>query len=183
MKEFSTRLFNRKLIYLPISNNDKVTAIFVSAKPTMLIESTQRVHVNIGESIELRCVATGYPKVSFEWLFTYNYEQIRLKASEQKSMFKVSRTQFQHFKGKELSTSVLKIDNVNQRHWGKYKCLAENSNGYDDVRFLVEGYSKLFFLQCVHKKRNMSYEVICKSSTACLSNSFLLSGKINNVLC
>ena len=104
---------------------------------------TTRFHVNIGDSIELRCIAMGYPEVTFEWLFTYKNEQINLKSSQRKGdMFLVSRKRVQYHDGKSLSTSVLRINNVEQKHWGKYKCQAENKIGYADVQFIVEGYSK-----------------------------------------
>ena len=109
----------------------------------MLVKNV-KVHANINQKGELSCVAIGYPKVSFTWVFTYNYEQISLKSSQSKGrMFSVSRTISSYYGGKELSTSVLRIRKVDVKHWGTYKCIAENTIGYAYVKFQFRGHGKL----------------------------------------
>ncbi|XP_066922231.1 cell adhesion molecule-related/down-regulated by oncogenes-like [Clytia hemisphaerica] len=131
--------------YLCVAKNiagqvSREVEVNVEAKPMMLVPKP-RVHVNIGQRVELKCVAMGYPKVSFEWLFTHNYEQIQLLPTTKKGDFSVSRTRFQYYDGKERSTSVLMIENVTPKHWGTYRCQAENKIGYAEAKFTIEGHS------------------------------------------
>jgi len=108
----------------------------------MLVKNV-KVHANLNQEGELECVAIGYPRVSFTWIFTYNYEQIILKSSQRKGdMFSVLRTSSSYYRGKELSTSVLRIKKVDTKSWGTYKCIAENKINYASVKFQFRGYGE-----------------------------------------
>lgn len=102
---------------------------------------------NLNKDGELRCMASGQPKVSYTWVFSHNYERLILKSQDNRdNKFLVSKTKFSYYDGKELSESILTIKNVQRKDWGEYKCIVESKIGYDQKEFQFKGNGMLLHL-------------------------------------
>lgn len=109
---------------------------FLPDRPTIQRNGVfRRVAAGENDSAEMKCMANGYPDVTFAWSFNGSNH-----LDSQKYTVRQSR------KLTEMWWSSLFINTISQADYGVYTCIAENHLGHDFITFSLVKKSKLFFL-------------------------------------
>ena len=107
---------------------------FLSAEPPLITDITQDTTVSVGDFVELRCVAHGYPIPQITW----NHDGISLSGSSSTT-------------GQSRS-SIISITAAVLQNAGTYTCTASNSQGTDSESLQLVVLSKL----CMKSEANVA---------------------------
>lgn len=97
-----------------------------SPSPPLVSVEPRYVEAQLGQSIDVRCTAQGFPTPSIQWL---SAREILVSCENNHIIIGVIHSLFQLFAQVPTSDGVLKIASVRKSDEGEYTCTASNPSG------------------------------------------------------